>query len=76
VEVGAESVGEKPGGNVEIFVMGLGEAAAPGAGFVEGGWGRGDAVVRGKGGPALFEQSMSGDIDIDRHGFRGTQPPF
>ena len=56
VEVGAEAAGEEPGGDVEILVMGIGETAAPGAGLVEGRRMVGDAVVRGEGGPSLFDQ--------------------
>jgi hypothetical protein len=49
VEVRTEALGEKPGGYVEIFIVGFGEAAAPGAGFFEGGRMVGDAVAGGQG---------------------------
>lgn len=51
---------------MEIFVMGFGETAAPGARFFEGRRMVGDAVVRREGGPSLLDQFVV--CDVDRHG--------
>jgi hypothetical protein len=74
VEVGAKALRKKPGSYVEIFVMGFGEVAAPGAGFLKGRRYRRDAVVRGKGGPSLFEQFLACVVvcDINRHWHGGS----
>ena len=52
----AQGLGQKPRGYVEVFVVGLSEAAAVGAGFVEGGRDVGDAIGGRKRGPALGEE--------------------
>ncbi len=64
----AQAFGQEPGGDVEIFVVRLGEALAPGAGFLERGSVVGDAVFGRQRGPAAFSisssVSLSTSIDI------------
>ena len=55
VEVGPKALGQEPGSDVEIFIMGFREAAAPGTRFFEGGGLVGNAVIGRKSGPAFFE---------------------
>ena len=56
MEVLAEPRGEEPAGDMEIFVMGFGQAAAPGLRLPEHGRFGGRAILGRQGGPAGCEQ--------------------
>jgi len=60
VEVRAQGLGEKPGGDVEVFVVGFGEVPTPGLGFFERRWGGRDAIGFGERSPALGEEFVVG----------------
>ena len=55
---GRRRFGQEPRGDVEIFVVGLGQVPAPGAGFVERRRNVGNAVAGGKRGPAAGEEGL------------------